>query len=143
MLPMVKRESTIRRWINISLHLSGSRDCHASPQRVWHLLTHTALWPIWGPSVRSVGCPERFIRKGFRGKVLTPIGIWVPFIVAEYDHFHFWGWKVVGIRATGHRMITFNDDNCRVVFELPYWRLPYVIACSRAATNSAELLKSK
>jgi hypothetical protein len=123
------------------LHLSVSRDFHASPQRVWQLLTDTTLWPLWGPSVRSVRCSDRLIRKGSKGKVQTPIGFWLPFIITEYDHFDFWGWKVAGIRATGHRMITSNDGYCRVVFELPYWWLPYAIVCSRAATKMAELLK--
>jgi hypothetical protein len=120
--------------------ISVSRHYQASPQAAWQLLTDTTLWPLWGPTVRGVRCSERFIRQGSQGKVLTPIGLWVPFLVTEYDDFRFWGWKVAGIRATGHRLIAYDDNFCRVVFELPLWFLPYTIVCSRAATNMAELL---
>jgi hypothetical protein len=109
----------------------------------WQLLTDTTLWPLWGPTVRDVRCSERFIRKGSEGKVLTPIGLWVPFLITEYDDLHFWGWNVAGIRATGHRLIACGDNSCRVVFELPCWWLPYVIVCKKAATNIAELIKGR
>jgi hypothetical protein len=48
-----------------------------------------------------------------------------------------------GIRATGHRLIACDENSCRVVFELPYWWLPYAPVCKRAASNMAQLLKSK
>lgn len=106
-------------------------------------MTDTTQWPLWGPTVRDVRCSERFIRKGSWGNVRTPIGLWVPFIITEYDHLHFWGWKVAGIRATGHRLISFNDNFCRVVFELPYYWLPYALVCKKAASNMARLLVSE
>jgi hypothetical protein len=84
---------------------------------VWRLLTDTSLWPLWGPTVRGVRCSERLIRKGSEGKVRTPFGWWVPFVITEYDDLHFWGWKVAGMRATGHRLIAYDENSCRVVFE--------------------------
>jgi hypothetical protein len=132
-----------RTWADNLLTISVSRHYQASPQAAWQLLTDTTLWPLWGPTVRDVRCSERFIRKGSEGKVLTPIGLWVPFMVTEYDDFRFWGWRVAGIRATGHRLIASGDNSCRVVFELPCWWLPYVMVCRRAAANMDELLRSR
>jgi hypothetical protein len=140
---MIKTGSMNRTWADNLLTISVSRHYQASPQAAWQLLTDTTLWPLWGPTVRDVRCSERFIRKGSEGKVLTPIGLWVPFMVTEYDDFRFWGWRVAGIRATGHRLIASGDNSCRVVFELPCWWLPYVMVCRRAAANMDELLRSR
>jgi len=74
--------------------------------------------------------------------VLTPIGLWVPFLITEYDALRFWGWKVGGIRATGHRLIACDEHSCRIVFEVPCWWFPYVIVCRKAAAKMAELLNS-
>ncbi len=123
--------------------ISVKRDFRASPKKAWELLTDTTQWPLWGPAVRGVTCSDRYIRQGSRGRVYTPIGLWVPFIITAYDHLHFWDWKVAGMRATGHRLIAFDENSCRVVFELPCYWFPYAIVCSRAASNMAELLKSK
>ncbi len=139
---MAKTGSINRNRTNKLLRISVSRHYHASPQMAWQLLTDTTLWPLWGPTVRDVRCSERFIRKGSEGQVRTLFGWWIPFVITEYDDFHFWGWNVAGIRATGHRLIAYHENSCRIVFELPYWWLPYAFVCSRAATNMAELLKS-
>ena len=121
-------------------NISVSRHYHASPQELWRFLTDTTLWPMWGPTVRAVRCSERFIRKGSIGKVRTLIGVWVPFVITEYDDLHFWAWKVAGIRATGHRVIAHSNLSCRLVFELPVYGLPYALICRRANANLARLL---
>jgi hypothetical protein len=131
-----------RGWTNKMLHFSVSRHYHASSQELWRFLTDTTIWPMWGPTVRAVRCSERFIRKGSVGKVRTPIGVWVPFVITEYDDLHFWAWKVAGIRATGHRVIAQSDHSCRLVFELPVYGLPYALICRRANANLARLLGS-
>jgi hypothetical protein len=140
---MAKTGSMIRTRTSQLPSISVSRHYHASPQAAWQLLTDTTLWPLWGPTVRGVRCSERFILKGSEGKVRSLFGWWIPFVITEYDDLYFWGWKVAGIRATGHRLIALGENSCRVVFELPYWWLPYSIVCSRAAANMAELLKGK
>lgn len=124
------------------LNLAVKRDIQASPASVWSVLTDTTQWAHWGPSVRAVACRERFIRRGSRGKVRTPFGVWLPFIVDEYDHLHFWGWKVAGLRATGHRLIRLDEHFSRVVFELPPLWFPYAWICRRAAHNLARLAET-
>jgi len=124
------------------INFSVSRHYRASSQELWRFLTDTTLWPMWGPTVTAVRCSERFIRKGSVGTVRTPIGVWVPFVITEYDDLHFWAWKVAGIRATGHRVIAHSDHSCRLVFELPVYGLPYALVCRRTTANLARLLGS-
>jgi hypothetical protein len=139
---IAKTGSTNRSRTNKLLRISVSRHYHASSRELWRFLTDTFLWPMWGPTVLAVRCSERFIRKGSIGKVRTPIGVWLPFFITEYDDFHFWAWKVAGIRATGHRVIAHSDLSCRLVFELPVCGLPYALICRRANANLARLLGS-
>lgn len=139
---MTKTGSKIRTRTSKVVTISVSRHYRASPQAAWHVLTDTTLWPVWGPTVRAVSCTERFIRKGSKGKVLTPIGLWVPFRITDYETLRFWGWNVGGIRATGHRLIACDEKSCRIVFEVPSWGFPYVIVCRMAATKIAKLLRS-
>ncbi len=112
---MAKTGSTNRSRTNKLLRISVSQHYHASSRELWRFLTDTTLWPMWGPTVLAVRCSERFIRKGSIGKVRTPIGVWVPFVITEYDDLHFWAWKVAGIRATGHRVIRANANLARLL----------------------------
>ena len=139
---MAKTGSTNRSRTNKLLRISVSQHYHASSRELWRFLTDTTLWPMWGPTVLAVRCSERFIRKGSIGKVRTPIGVWVPFVITEYDDLHFWAWKVAGIRATGHRVIAHSDHSCRLIFELPVYGLPYALICRRANANLTRLLGS-
>ena len=106
------------------------------------MLTDTTKWRLWGPTVRSVTCSDRYIHKGSTGKVCTPLGLWVPFLITEYEHENFWTWKVAGLRATGHRLIPFNTNSCIVAFELPLSWLLYVIVCRVALKRMSKLLEA-
>jgi hypothetical protein len=125
-----------------SSHVIVERELRASPESAWDLLTDTTKWRWWGPTVRSVTCSDRYIRKGSWGKVCTPIGLWVPFLITEYEHENYWTWKVASIRATRHRLIPFNTNSCIVAFELPFSWMPYVIVCSIALKRMAKLLEA-
>ena len=74
--------------------------------------------------------------------VRTPIGLWVPFSITEYEHENYWTWKVAGIQATGHRLIQINTNCCIVAFELPLSWLPYVIVCRIALKRMAKLIEA-
>lgn len=125
-----------------SSHISVERKFKASPKRAWDLITDTTKWRCWGPTVRSVSSSDRYIRKGSWGKVCTPIGLWVPFLITEYEHENYWTWKVGGIQATGHRLIQFNTNSCIVAFELPLSWLPYVIVCRIALKRMSKFLEA-
>lgn len=90
--------------------------------------------------MRAVFAPERRIREGTRGWILTAFGLALPFRVTAYAEGRFWAWKVAGIPATGHRVVPLGPAACRVVFELPRLAAPYAAVCRRACRNLARLL---
>jgi len=110
---------------------------------LWDMITDTAKWPRWGPSVRAVSCPDRWIGQGSRGAVLTAVGLWLPFVVSRCDPLRYWEWRVAGIPATGHRLTASGPHGCRLDFELPLLWLPYALVCRRALENIAGLLDSR
>ena len=124
-----------------SSHISVERKFKASPKRVWDLITDTTKWRLWGPTVRMLTSSDRYIRKGTWGKVFTPIGLNVPFLITEYEYRYYWAWEVAGIRATGHQLIPthheFLHSRLRVA---PFW-MPYVIVCRAALKRMSNLLE--
>lgn len=116
-------------------YLAVSREIDASAERVWDVLTDTACWPEWGPSVWAVECADRTIRLGSSGRIKTPFGLELPFEITAYDEFY-WSWDVAGLPATGHRVEELADRNgCRVVFSLPLFAVGYVPVCQRALSR--------
>jgi hypothetical protein len=112
----------------------------ASPLLVWNLITDTTQWPRWGPTVKRVRFPERFIRNGSSGRVLTALGIWLPFDINEYEHACFWSWKVAAIKATGHRIQAIETGGCYLWFEVPMIAAPYALVCQMALGRIENLL---
>ncbi len=122
---------------NIKVSRSFSSPC----SDIWQLITDTHTWPQWGPSVIAVECTDRFISQGTEGRVRTAAGIWLPFLITEYDEGHFWSWKVAGIPATGHRVETQEDGLCQVTFEVPLLAAPYTFICNIALDRIARILE--
>ena len=123
-----------------STQISVGKKYQSSPLLVWELITDTVQWPMWGPTVKMVKCPERFIRKGSKGQVLTALGIRLPFVVVEYEHGSFWSWKVASIRATGHRIEASETGGCYLWFEVPIIAAPYTLVCQTALSRIEDLL---
>lgn len=119
-----------------------SRVVHASPERLWDLITDTNRWVEWGPSVRAVECSERYIRQGSTGWIKTPLGLWLPFVVTEFDERVRWSWRVSGLRATGHRIEKLHGDRCRIIFQVPISAALYVTICKIAVNRIARLLET-
>ena len=131
----------IESMIKISANrVSVGKFYHASPQLVWDLITDTTRWPQWGPTVKRVQFAERFIRKGSTGRVLTTFGIWLPFVVYEYEHAYFWRWKVANIKATGHRIQANETGGCYLWFDVPMITAPYILVCQMALGRIENLL---
>lgn len=120
-------------------HLQVGRSINAPSTTVWRLLTDTHCWKQWGPSIMAVECRERFIRPGSRGRVKTAFGIWLPFVVTDYERGRYWHWRVGGIAATGHRVEPLHTEQCQLTFEVPIWAAPYSIICSIALQRLAQL----
>ena len=144
-MPSMKTEHR-RGAASVTVSTSGicvERIIHAAPESGWDILTDTTQWPRWGPSVSSVSCSDRYIQKNASGRIWLPVGLSVPFRVTEYEHGTYWGWKVAGIRATGHRLIPYGDSTCKICFEMPVYWLPYSIVCHAALQRIAFLLEGK
>ena len=89
---------------------------NAPLERVWDILTDTRQWPAWGPSVRHVECPQRYIYSGLQGRLKTAVGIWVTFEITSCEAPVSWGWKVSGVAATGHRLKKTDRKQLRAYF---------------------------
>jgi len=109
----------------------------APAPRVWQLLIDTHAWPKWGPSVRAVDAPARFITAGTRGRVQTAFGLWLPFEITDWEEGRAWAWRVGGIPGTGHRVTPLTGSSCRVTFTIPSWAPFYVPVCRLALRRLA------
>ncbi len=125
------------------LRAKVNRSFYSSCGQIWELITDTDTWPEWGPSVSAVESENRFIRKGTKGKVKTAGGIWLPFLITEYEEGHFWSWDVVGIPATGHRVESRENGFCLLTFEIPLLAAPYAYICKIALDRIAGILERK
>ena len=112
-----------------------------SPETLWDLLTDTYRWVEWGPSILEVQCSGRYIRKGSRGRVKTAVGLWIPFVVTEFDPGRRWSWRVGGVRATGHRVEPQVGRICRLIFEVPVFAAPYLVVCRIAMGRIVRILE--
>jgi hypothetical protein len=108
------------------------RIIEAPANVAWRILTDTREWPIWGPSVRAVEAPSHLIGPGMRGRMQTPVGLWLPFEITRWEPEHAWAWRVAGVEATGHRVDPLGPSRCRVTFEIPRWAPFYRLVCDAA-----------
>jgi hypothetical protein len=123
----------------------------------WELLTDTARWPEWGPSLRAAECDDggRFIERGTTGRVQlsVPGKPWAPFEITSCEDYR-WTWTVGApashalrnvldaaprVSATGHRVEPIGETACRVVFEVPPLAAGYALVCRRALGRLARL----
>ena len=56
----------------------------AATDEVWKVLIDTSRWAEWGPSVRAVASPDRFLTALSSGWVRTVLGLWVPFAATRF-----------------------------------------------------------
>jgi hypothetical protein len=109
-----------------------SKHFDVSSTRLWRMITDTQTWPVWGPSIRRVDCKDRFIRVGSSGRIQTPVGIWIPFVVGSFEPESYWDWRVAGVPATGHRVESVGPNRCRLTFTVPAWAFGYGLICRLA-----------
>lgn len=119
-----------------------SKQISAPIEVVWDIITDTEKWPVWGPSVTQVACPERWISLGMRGRVRTAVGLWLPFEITKFEAPNYWSWSVAGIKATGHGLEIVNDKECLLHFEIPYGLFPYKFVCHLATKKISLLAQS-
>ncbi|MFB6118675.1 SRPBCC family protein [Halosegnis sp.] len=108
-------------------------------ERIWHLLRDTEAWPEWGPSVRAVESPVRYVEPGTEGGVQTVAGIWLSFSVDVCESYR-WTWTVAGLPATGHRAERGRSGTESIaVIEVPLAAAGYVPVCRRGLRRLARL----
>lgn len=109
--------------------------------RMWRLITDTRTWPLWGPTVLKVDCADRYIRAGSIGRVCTPLGVWLPFVIGAFKPQSYWDWRVAGVTATGHRVESVGPNRCRLTFTVPAWAFGYGLVCRLALLRIDRCLK--
>jgi hypothetical protein len=135
----------------------ATRVIHAPAEVAWEILVDLDLWPVWGPSVRSVeldyeadpqspaasaadrDARPRMLEAGSRGRVLSAAGVRLPFEVTSFLPGRSWSWRVAGVRATDHRVVPLADESCRVGFGVGIAAAPYLAVC-RVALSRIENL---
>ena len=120
-----------------------SQQLESSASTVWRLITDTQTWTRWGPSLKEVDCPERYIRGGLEGRIRTVVGIWLPFTIDSFDPGNYWDWRVAGIAATGHRVESLGPGLCLLTFTVPIWAAGYGIVCRVALNRIKKMLYNK
>ena len=122
---------------------SVTRRIAAPADVVWRLLTDTAQWPAWGPSISGVE-PEPAdtapagLAPGSRGRVRTVLGLSLPYTVTAFEAGRYWSWSVAGIPATGHRVVP-ESGGCLVTFTVPWWAPAYLPVCALALRRIGQL----
>ena len=108
----------------------------ASTDAAWDIVTDTTRWAEWSPTVAAVECDDRHVVAGSEGRVQTRLGLWVGFVVTDFEPGQLWRWKVSGVSATGHRVEPVDTGSdpgtARVVIEVPIWAAPYAGITARA-----------
>lgn len=115
----------------------------APADRVWELFRDTEAWPEWGPSVRAVESPTRYVEAGTSGRVRTVAGIRLPFEVRTCADYR-WTWDVAKLPATGHRVEQGEKSagDCVAVIEIPPLAAPYTVVCERGLRRLRGLAES-
>lgn len=119
--------------------LEISRTLTAPEEHLWRIVTDTRLWTVWGPSVRAVDCPDRYIGPLSSGRIQTPVGLWLPFAITGFTPGRFWSWRIGRFAATGHRLVARGPESCDLVFDMPWWALFYLPVCWYALGRIARL----
>lgn len=102
-----------------------SRNVDAPPDAVWHILTDLDAWPKWGLTVSAAKLDGNAFLLGAVGRVWTPVGVPLPFVISELDPGRTWGWDVAGVPATRHGVEP-RGDGCRVWMSAPLWAPVYL-----------------
>ena len=111
---------------------------------VWDVLVDLTSWPKWGPTVAGAELDEPGpLKLGARGKVWTPVGVPLPFEINEFLDGRVWAWRVAGVPATRHEVIS-TRGGCVLSMGVPVWAPAYLsimaIAVPRIERLAAERL---
>jgi len=123
--------------------ISICREIQAPAEVVWAVFTDTHLWPKWGASVLEVDCNDRYIKMGSAGRVRTLFSFWLPFTITTFRHMDFWSWRIGPLDATGHKIITTNENSCKLCFDMAWWFAAYMPICWFALFKIDKIVSKK
>jgi hypothetical protein len=92
--------------------------------------------------VVAVEPADATISMGMRGRVRTPVGVWLPFRITGFAPPHTWSWSVLTIPATSHS-VQAVPGGCRIAFGAPGPAWPYLVVCRIALGRIAAILESE
>lgn len=120
------------------------REIGAPAAIAWGIFVDLDQWPNWGPSVRSAALDSggRRLHDGATGRVVTAVGVSVPFAITEWRAGERWSWDVAGLPATSHTVRATGTHSCEAAFEVPWFAVPYLVVCRVALDRIAELSTS-
>ena len=124
-----------------ALSPSVSRFVEASPEDAWALISRTRSWPEWGPTISAVQPGDAEIGLSLRGRVRTPVGLWLPFRITAFDPPRSWAWSVLSIPATSHSVAP-APGGCRITFAVPAPAAAYLAVCHLALERIAGMLEA-
>lgn len=124
-------------YIEVGLAVNASADA------VWRILVDTSRWVEWGPSIRAVESPERFLTASSAGRVKTFLGFSVPFSVTRFEPGETWSWRVFGIPATTHTVESLGPKRSRLLFGVPLTAFPYLLVCFVAMRRISSLIERR
>lgn len=106
-------------------------DVAAPRTSVWQDLIELDRWPVWGPTVRAARLDDgvRELHDGATGAVQTPVGLWLPFVVQDWqqdENTWSWSWRVGDIPATTHSVTAIDADRSRLEMGVPWWAPAYL-----------------
>ena len=122
--------------------VAAAVEISAPSDVVWQLLAEFRHWPKWGPTVRAIDSDAARVAPGVRGRVQTPAGIWLPFVITAVEPGRSWDWRVAGIGATGHVVTSQGEAECRVEFTVSRWFFPYVFVLRAGLRRLKELAEA-
>ena len=105
--------------------LTVTRHINAPADAVWKVLIDTAAWPKWGPTVAGGEVDGDALTLGATGRVITPVGIPLPFTITDFEPGRRWAWSVAGVPATAHAVEP-DGDGCRASMSAPWWAPAYL-----------------
>jgi hypothetical protein len=115
-------------------------DVAAPADLAWDQLVELGSWPRWGPTVRGARLDDGATRlhAGATGSVQTALGVWLPFRVDRWSddgQWRSWSWRVAGVPATEHTVVTTGPSRCRVSMSVPWWAPGYLGVVAVALTR--------
>ncbi len=114
-------------------------------EAAWTVFTDIRLWSEWGPSISGVEIegPDFRVSPGMRGRVRTIFGVTLPFEIDHVEPGRSWGWRVGGVRATGHEVEPEGPEASWITFTMPLWAFAYIPVCLWAARRIAALARRR